>query len=109
MCYIELCNKKDRSLGSFMRQIRLNNVQVGSRFHRRQWECDKNSPIFKFKRIHLVYHIIDFFFKNRYFMPWDMWINRKQKKSLTTRFSFHVALDEQVQVGINLHNYNVIY
>ena len=33
----------------------------------------------------------------------------KQKKSLTTRFVFHVALDEQVQVGINLHNFNVIY
>ena len=29
----------------------------------------------------------------------------KQKKSLTTRFVFHVALDEQVQVGINLHNF----
>ena len=26
----------------------------------------------------------------------------KQKKSLTTRFVFHVVLDEQVQVGINL-------
>ena len=26
----------------------------------------------------------------------------KQKKSLTTRFVFHVALAEQVQVGINL-------
>ena len=37
-------------------------------------------------------------------MPWDVWINIKQKKkSLTTRFVFHVALDEQVQVGINLH------
>ena len=42
-------------------------------------------------------------------MPWDMWINMKQKKSLTTRFVFHVALDKQVQVGINLHNFNVIY
>ena len=29
----------------------------------------------------------------------------KQKKSLTTRFVFHVALDKQVQVGINLHNF----
>ena len=29
----------------------------------------------------------------------------KQKKSLTTRFVFHVALDEQVQVGINLHHF----
>ena len=29
----------------------------------------------------------------------------KQKKSLTTRFVFHVALDEQVQVGINLPNF----
>ena len=36
-------------------------------------------------------------------MPWDVWINIKQKKSLTTRFVFHVALDEQVQVCINLH------
>ena len=33
----------------------------------------------------------------------------KQKKSLTIRFVFHVALDEQVQVGINLHIFNVIY
>ena len=63
MCYIELCNKKDRSPGSFRRQIRLTNVEFGSRFHRRQWECDKNSQIFKFKRIHLVYDIIDFFQK----------------------------------------------
>ena len=38
-------------------------------------------------------------------MSLDMWINMKQKKSLTTRFVFHVALDEQVQVGINLHNF----
>ena len=38
-------------------------------------------------------------------MPWDMWINMKQKKPLTTRFVFHVALDEQVQGGINLHNF----
>ena len=29
----------------------------------------------------------------------------KQKKSLTTRFVFCVALDEQVRVGINLHNF----
>ena len=29
----------------------------------------------------------------------------KQKKSLTTRFVFHVALDEQVQVGINLRHF----
>ena len=28
----------------------------------------------------------------------------KHKKSLTTKFVFHVALDEQMQVGINLHN-----
>ena len=27
------------------------------------------------------------------------------KKSLTTRFVFQVALDEQVQVGINLHHF----
>ena len=60
MCNIELCNKRDRSPGSFRRQIRLKNVEFGSRFHRRQRECDKNSQIFKFKRIHLVYHIIDF-------------------------------------------------
>ena len=45
------------------------------------------------------------FFKNIYFM----WMNMKQKYSLTTRFVFPVALDEQVQVGINLHNLNVIY
>ena len=38
-------------------------------------------------------------------MPWDIWSNKKQKKSLTTRFVFYVALDEQVQVGINLHNF----
>ena len=63
MCYTELCNKKDRSPGSFKRQIRLKNVGFGSRFHTRQWECDKNNQIFKFKRIHLVYHIIDFISK----------------------------------------------
>ena len=63
MCYIEICNKKDRSPGSFTRQTRLKNVEYGSRFHRRQWKCDKNSQIFKFKRIHFVYHIIDFFQK----------------------------------------------
>ena len=63
MCYIKLCNKKDRSPGSFRRQIRLIKVEFGSRFHRRQWECDKNSQIFNFERIHLVYHIIDFFQK----------------------------------------------
>ena len=38
-------------------------------------------------------------------MPWDMWIDMKPKKSLTTRFVFHVALDEQVQVGINLRHF----
>ena len=27
----------------------------------------------------------------------------KQKRSLTPTFVFHVALDEEVQVGINLH------
>ena len=30
MCYIELCNKKDRSPGSFRRQIRLKTVEFGS-------------------------------------------------------------------------------
>ena len=30
---IEMCNKKDRSPGSFSGQIRLKNVEVGSRFH----------------------------------------------------------------------------
>ena len=64
MCYIEPCNKTDRLPGSFRRQIRLKNVEFGSRFLRRQWECDKKkSQIFKFKRINLVYHIIDFFQK----------------------------------------------
>ena len=63
MCYIELGNKKDRSPGSFRRQIRLKNVEFGSRFNGRQWECDRNNQIFKFKRIQLVYHIIDFFQK----------------------------------------------
>ena len=29
----------------------------------------------------------------------------KQKKFFTTRFVFHVALDEQVQVGINLRHF----
>ena len=29
----------------------------------------------------------------------------KKKKSLTTKFVFHVALDEQVQVGIKLLNF----
>ena len=29
----------------------------------------------------------------------------RQKKSLTTRFVFHVALDEQVQVGLNLRHF----
>ena len=38
-------------------------------------------------------------------MPWDMRINMKQKTSLTTRLVFDVALDEQVQVGINLHSF----
>ena len=38
-------------------------------------------------------------------MTWDMWFNMKQKKSLTTRFAFHVALDKQVQVGINLRHF----
>ena len=38
-------------------------------------------------------------------MPWDMRFNMKQKKSLTTRFVFHVALDKQVQVGINLRHF----
>ena len=33
MSYIEMCNKKDRSPGSFSRQIRLKNVEFGSRFH----------------------------------------------------------------------------
>ena len=32
MSYIEMCNKKDRSPGSFSRQIRLKNVEFGSRF-----------------------------------------------------------------------------
>ena len=63
MSYIEMCNKKDRSPGSFSRQIRLKNVEFGSRFHWRQWECDKNTQIFKLKRIYFVYHIIDFFQK----------------------------------------------
>ena len=36
-------------------------------------------------------------------MPLGVLINMKQKKSLTTRFVFHVAIDEQVQVGINLY------
>ena len=38
-------------------------------------------------------------------MPWDMWFNMKQKRSLTTRFVFHLAFDEQVQVGINLRHF----
>ena len=63
MSYIELCNKKDRSPGSFGRQIRSKNEKVGSRFHRRQWKCDKNTEFFKFKSTHLVNHIIDFFQK----------------------------------------------
>ena len=29
----------------------------------------------------------------------------KQKKSLTTGFVFHIAFDDQVLVGINLHNF----
>ena len=64
MCYIELCNSK--KIGH---QVRLGarsdktTTKFGSRFHRRQWECDKNSQIFKFKRIHIVYDIIDFFQK----------------------------------------------
>ena len=63
MCNIELCNKKDRSPDSFRHQIRLKNVEFGSRFHRRQWECDKSSQIFNLKRIHIVYHTIDVFQK----------------------------------------------
>ena len=63
MSYIEMCNKNDRSPGSFSRHIRLENVEFGSRFHRRQWERAKNTHIFKLKRIHFVYHIIDFFQK----------------------------------------------
>ena len=56
-----MCNEKDKSPGSFSRQIRLENVEFGSRFHRRQWERVENTQIFKLKRIHFVYHIIDFF------------------------------------------------
>ena len=37
-------------------------------------------------------------------MPLDLWINVRQKKSLTSRLVFHVALDEQVQVGVNLRH-----
>ena len=68
MCYIEICNIKDRSPGSFTRQTRLKNVEYGSRFYRRQWECDKNSQMFKFKRIHFVYHITDFFQKHIFYV-----------------------------------------
>lgn len=46
MSYMELCIKKDRSPGSFSRQIRLKNEKVGSRFQRRQWKCDKNTQFF---------------------------------------------------------------
>ena len=105
MCYIEICNKKDRSPGLFRRQIKLKNVEFGSRFHRRQSECVKiKFGFFKFKRIRLVYHIIDFlqkliFYATRYVDE------HEAKKSLTTRLVFHVALDEQVQVGIHLHNF----
>ena len=63
MSYIELCNKKDRSPASFGCQIRLKNQKVGSRFHRRQWKCDKNTEFFKFKSTRLVNHIIGFFQK----------------------------------------------
>ena len=31
--YIEMCNKKDMSPGSFSRQLRLKNVEFGSHFH----------------------------------------------------------------------------
>ena len=56
--------------------------------------------------IHLVYHIIDFFQK-LIFYAMGYVDQHGAKKSLTTRFVFHVALDKQVQVGINLHNFNV--
>ena len=58
-----MCNKKDRSPGSFSHHIRLKNVEFGSRFHTRQWEYVENTQIFKLKRIHFVYHITDFFQK----------------------------------------------
>ena len=60
MSYIELCNKTDRSLGSFSFQIRLKNGKVGSCFHRWQWKCNKIMQFFQFKHTHLVSHIIDF-------------------------------------------------
>ena len=63
MSYIEMCNKKDRSPGSLSRLIILKTVELGSRFHRRQWECIENTQIFKLRRTHFVYHIIDFFQK----------------------------------------------
>ena len=56
-----MCNKKDRSPGSLSRQIRLKNMEFGSRFHGRQWERIENTQIFKLKRIYFIYHIIDFF------------------------------------------------
>ena len=59
-----MCNKKDRSPGSLSRQIRLKNMEFGSRFHGRQWERIENTQIFKLKRIYFIYHIIDFFLKN---------------------------------------------
>ena len=73
MSYIEMCNKKDRSPGSFSRQIRLITVEFGSRFHRRQWERVENTQVFKLrfsfllKHIHFVYHIIEFFQKQIFY------------------------------------------
>ena len=38
-------------------------------------------------------------------MPLDLLISMRQKKLMTTRFLFHVALDEQVHVGMNLRHF----
>ena len=59
MSCIEICNKKDRSPGSFSHQIRLKNDAFGSV----ATDGNVNTQIFKPKCIFFVYHIIDFFSK----------------------------------------------
>ena len=51
MCYIELCNKKDKSPCSFSRQIGLKNVELASRFHRAAMVMRVNYSDFRFSNL----------------------------------------------------------
>ena len=55
MCYIELCNKKDRLPGSFRRQSRMKTWNLVPVSIDGNGNAIKNCQIFKFKRIHLIY------------------------------------------------------